>query len=60
MNKKARQAALKNIIKQAEQDALIKKIAEDSDINSADDANNYSERVFQKLLSEIKIDGLED
>lgn len=60
MNKKARQIALAKITKQAEQNALIKKIAEDADINSASDANSYSERVFQKLLAEIKIDGLED
>lgn len=60
MNKKARKAALEKITKQAEREALIKKVAEDADINSADDATSYSERVFQKLLSEIKIDGLED
>lgn len=60
MNKKARQAALAKIIKQAEQDTLIKKIAGDADINNAGDAESYSEKVFQKLLSEIKIDGLED
>lgn len=60
MNKKARQAALAKITKQAEQEALIKKVAEDSDVNSAADAESFSEKVFQKLLSEIKIEGLED
>jgi hypothetical protein len=60
MNKLARKAALEKLIKQAEQDALIKKVAEDSDVNSAEDAASYSEKVFQKLLAEIKIDGLED
>ncbi len=60
MNKQARKPALEKIIKKAEQDALIKKVAEDSDVNSAEDATSYSERVFQKLLAEIKIDGLED
>jgi len=60
MNKLARKAALEKLIKQAEQDALIKKVAEDSDVNSTEDATSYSEKVFQKLLEEIKIDGLED
>lgn len=60
MNKKSRKEVLNKINKQAEQEALIKKVAEDTDVNSATDADNYSERVFQKLLSEIKIEGLED
>lgn len=60
MNKQSRKAALEKLVKQAEQEALIKKVAEDNDINNATDANDYSERVFQKLLAEIKIDGLED
>lgn len=60
MNKQARKSALEKLLKQAEQEALIKKVAEDSDVNDAADANSYSEKVFQKLLNEIKIDGLED
>jgi hypothetical protein len=60
MNKQSRKATLEKLVKQAEQEALIKKVAEDKDVNSAADASDYSERVFQKLLAEIKIDGLED
>ena len=60
MNKKARKVALEKIVKQAEHEALIKKVAGDTDINNATDATSYSEKVFQKLLAEIKIDGLED
>jgi len=60
MNKKARKEALTNLLKQAEQDALIKKVAEDTDVNEATDASSYSDKVFEKLLSEIKIEGLED
>ena len=60
MNKKARKNALEQLVKQAEQEALIKKVAEDADVNNATDAASYSEMVFQKLLNEIKIEGLED
>jgi hypothetical protein len=60
MNKKARKAALDKLVKQAEQDALIKKVAEDTDVNNAASASSYSEKVFEKLLNEIKIEGLED
>ncbi len=60
MNKQSRKAALEKITKQAEREALIKKVAEDADVNSAADAESFSEKVFQKLLSEIKIEGLED
>ena len=60
MNKKARKAALEKLVKQAEQDALIKKVAEDTDVNNAASASSYSEKVFEKLLNEIKIEGLED
>jgi hypothetical protein len=60
MNKKSRKSALEKIAKQAEHEALIKKVAEDNDINAAADAESYSENVFQSLLNEIKIEGLED
>ena len=60
MNKKARKTALEKLVKQAEQEALIKKVAEDADINNATDASSYSDKVFEKLLNEIKIEGLED
>lgn len=60
MNKESRKNRIKKILKQAEQDTILKKIAEDSDVNAAADADNYSEKVFQKLLNDIKIEGLED
>jgi hypothetical protein len=60
MNKKARKEALGKLVKQAEQDALIKKVAEDTDVNNATSASSYSEKVFEKLLNEITIEGLEE
>lgn len=60
MNKKARQEMFKKLTKKAEQEVLLKKVAEDVDVNNATDANSYSDLVFDKLLSEIKIEGLED
>jgi hypothetical protein len=60
MNKKSRQELFNKLIKQAEQELLLKKIAEDNDLNNATDSASYSEQLFDKLLSEIKIDGLED
>jgi hypothetical protein len=60
MYKKSRKKVFNTLIKQAEQKALLKKIAEDPDVNNAADATEYSNQVFEKLLNEIKIDGLED
>lgn len=60
MNKTERKNKLKNLAKQAEQETLIKKVAQDDDINNAADAADYSEKVFDKLLESIKIEGLED
>lgn len=60
MNKKERANKLKNLAKKAEQETLIKKIAQDSDVNDAVDTADYSEKVFEKLLNSIKIEGLED
>lgn len=59
MSLKSRKKILNNINKLAEQEALIKKIAQESDQQSAD-AMDYSENIFNKLLENIKIEGLED
>lgn len=58
MNIKSRKDKLQKLIKDAEQDAKIKKIAED--VNDATDPTDYSEKVFDKLLDAISIPGLED
>lgn len=58
MNKTDRKNKLKELLKKAEQEALPAKIAQD--INNAVDAADYSEKVFDKLLDSIKIEGLED
>jgi hypothetical protein len=60
MNKKERKEYLKQLNSQAEQQSVLKKIAEDTDLNATEDAATYSEKVFQKLLDSIKIQGLED
>lgn len=60
MNKKLREEFFKKMNKRGEQDALIKKVAEDVDLNAAEDADAYSDKVFNALLNDIKIDGLED
>lgn len=60
MNKNKRKNNLKSLAKKAEQESLIKKISQDNDLNEANDAVNYSETVFNKLLESIKIEGLED
>ena len=44
----------------AEQEKLMKKIAEDTDLNNAADAEDYSDKLFNKLLESVKINGLED
>lgn len=59
MNIKSRKQKLAQLTKQAEQETLIKKAAEEADLQAADSAD-YSERLFAKLLDSIKIDGLED
>lgn len=43
----------------AKQEKLIK-IAEDTDLNNTVDAADYSDKLFDKLLESIKINGLED
>ena len=60
MNKKSRKETFKTLIKDAEHKALLQKIAQDTDLNSATDASDYSDKLFEKLLNSIKIDGLED
>jgi hypothetical protein len=60
MNKKARKEMFQKLTRKAEQEVLLKKVAEDADINSATDATSYSDKVFETLLNEIKIEGLED
>lgn len=59
MSLKSRKKILNNINKLAEQEVLIKKIAQESDQQSTD-ATDYSENIFNKLLENIKIEGLED
>lgn len=59
MNSKTRKEILINLNKKAEQEALIKKLAYDSELNNTD-AEQFSEKIFRKLLDEINIDGLED
>lgn len=60
MNKNDRKNKLKELLKKAEHEALPAKIAQDQDINDAVDAADYSDKVFNKLLDSIKIEGLED
>jgi hypothetical protein len=59
MNKKARKEALAKIQKQAAQEALLKKVAEDTDINNATDASDYADKVLEKILTEVIGEGLE-
>jgi len=59
MNIKSRKQKLEKLNKQAAQEAMIKKVAEESDVLAAD-SSDFSEKVFAKLLESIKIEGLED
>lgn len=57
MNKNSRKAKLEKLAKQSE---ILKKVAEATDVNAQNDSAQYSEKIFNMLLSEIKIEGLED
>lgn len=57
--KRLRKQALQELAKKAEHDAMLKKIAQEADEQAAD-AADYSEKLFDKLLQSIKIEGLED
>lgn len=56
MNKKHRQDFFKKL---NETEVIIKKIANELD-QQVEDGKEYSDKLFEKLLSEIKISGLED
>lgn len=60
MTKQERLNHLKLLAKEKGQESLIKKLAQETDLNEANDAASYSEKVFNKLLESIKIDGLEE
>lgn len=62
MNLKKRKQKLEDINKQSSSeqlDTLVKQAAEETDQQAAD-SDDYSEKIFAKLLESIKIDGLED
>jgi hypothetical protein len=60
MNKTNRKTALEQLTKQA----ALNKIAEDviDDVNAAniEDPQQFADKVFQKLLENMQIEGLED
>lgn len=60
MNKNNRKNLFEKLKKEAEHKSLLKKVAEEVDVNSAMDADAYSEAVFNKLLESIKIEGIDD
>lgn len=57
--KRSRKQIFQELSKKAEQEALLKKTAQEADEQSAD-AEDFSEKLFNKLLNSIKIEGLED
>lgn len=57
--KRTRKQIFQELSKKAEQEALLKKVAQEADEQSADSAD-FSEKLFNKLLDSIKIEGLED
>lgn len=60
MNIKSRKQQLEKIAKQAQQDAIVKKAAEEADLQAAD-SGDYSDKVFDNLLESIlNGPGLED
>lgn len=59
LSRKSRKKILANINYLIEQESIIKKLAEENDLQAAD-AEDYSEKIFNKLLESTKIEGLED
>lgn len=57
--KRTRKQIFQELSKKAEQEALLKKVAQEADEQSADSAD-FSEKLFNKLLDSIKIEGLEE
>lgn len=57
MNSKKRTSLLKKL---SENETIIKKIANELDSQNVENGKEYSDKLFEKLLSEIKIPGLED
>jgi hypothetical protein len=59
MNSKSRKNELEKLVKQAEQAALLKKVADEASQQTTD-STAYSDKIFTNLLDSIKIEGLED
>lgn len=60
MNKKSRKEKLSELVKQAAQDKVASDVANDVNLAVIDDPEEYAHRVFEALLSNLKIDGLDN
>jgi len=58
-NSKQRQAALKSILKEAKIDETCKKIAQDVNL-ATENPEEYAHKVFETLLNNLDIEGLDD
>lgn len=60
MNKKSRKEKLSELVKQAAQDKVAFDVANDVNLAAIDDPEEYAHQVFEALLSNLKIDGLDE
>jgi hypothetical protein len=60
MNKQDRKIALAKLTKQAALDKIAEEVIADVNQANIEDPQQFADRVFQELLSNIKIDGLDE
>lgn len=60
MNAKQRKIALAKLTKQATLDKIAEDVVADVNNTGIEDPDRYAERIFDELLKNLKIEGLDD
>jgi hypothetical protein len=60
MKKQTRKEQLATFVKQATQDKVASDVASDVNLAEIDDPEEYAHKVFEALLSNLKIEGLDE